>query len=106
MNAQWINTIGLVADIIGVSLLSWGLFASKQKMLELGALPEHTAGARRASKRANRLAGMSLHKSQAMPCASNQGKRPLDAGDIEEAASRSRVRLGDHQTNSARPTDP
>ena len=36
MIAQWINTIGLVADIIGVSLLSWGLFASKQKALELG----------------------------------------------------------------------
>ncbi len=42
MIAQWINTIGLVADIIGVSLLSWGLFASKQKALKLG-LPRWTA---------------------------------------------------------------
>ena len=37
MIAQWINTIGLVADIIGVSLLSWGLFASKKTAIELGA---------------------------------------------------------------------
>ncbi len=36
MIAQWINTIGLVADIIGVSLLAWGLFASKERALELG----------------------------------------------------------------------
>ena len=37
MIAQWINTIGLVADIIGVSLLAWGLFASKKTAIELGA---------------------------------------------------------------------
>ena len=36
MSAQWINTVGLVADIIGVSLLAWGLFTSKEKALELG----------------------------------------------------------------------
>ncbi len=36
MSAQWINTVGLVADIIGVSLLAWGLFASKKTALELG----------------------------------------------------------------------
>ena len=36
MSAQWINTIGLVGDIIGVSLLSWGLFTSKEKALQLG----------------------------------------------------------------------
>ncbi len=34
---QWINTVGLVADIIGVSLLAWGLFASKKTAIELGA---------------------------------------------------------------------
>ncbi len=37
MSAQWINTIGLVADIIGVTLLSWGLFASKETAIILGA---------------------------------------------------------------------
>ena len=36
MIAQWVNTVGLLADIFGVSLLSWGLFVSKQKALELG----------------------------------------------------------------------
>lgn len=33
---QWINTVGLVADIIGVSLLAWGLFTSKEKAIKLG----------------------------------------------------------------------
>ena len=36
MSAQWINTFGLVADIIGVGLLSWGLFVSEEKAIELG----------------------------------------------------------------------
>ncbi len=36
MSAQWVNTIGLLADIIGVSLLAWGLFTSKQKAIKLG----------------------------------------------------------------------
>ena len=36
MSAQWVNTVGLLADIIGVSLLAWGLFTSKKKALELG----------------------------------------------------------------------
>ena len=36
MSAQWINTVGLVADIIGVSLLSWVLFTSKKKAIQLG----------------------------------------------------------------------
>lgn len=38
MSAQWINTIGLVGDIIGVSLLSWGLFTSKKKAIKLGVM--------------------------------------------------------------------
>ncbi len=37
MSAQWINTIGLMADIIGVTLLSWGLFVSKETAIHLGA---------------------------------------------------------------------
>ena len=36
MSAEWINTVGLVADIIGVSLLAWGLFTSKEKAIKLG----------------------------------------------------------------------
>ena len=36
MSAQLVNTIGLIADIIGVTLLSCGLFVRRQKALELG----------------------------------------------------------------------
>ena len=36
MSAQWINTIGLLADIVGVTLLSLGLFVSKKRAINLG----------------------------------------------------------------------
>ena len=35
MSAELINTIGLLGDIIGVSLLSWGLFVSKEKAIKI-----------------------------------------------------------------------
>ncbi len=36
MNAQWLNIIGLVSDIIGAGILSYGLIISKKSAIELG----------------------------------------------------------------------
>lgn len=36
MNAQWLNIIGIFLDLIGASILAYGLIISKKSAIELG----------------------------------------------------------------------